>query len=85
MSLPDIHWSARKHYVKEHLGYEDLRHAYGPVLNSRRWMIWTTRRRAAQASEGRSSVTGTFALSKLAEQYDEHHRHNSRFRLQWSS
>jgi len=27
MSLPDIHRSARKHYVKDHLGDEDLRHA----------------------------------------------------------
>jgi len=39
MSLPDIHRSARKHYAKEHLGDEELRHAYGHVLNSRRWMI----------------------------------------------
>jgi len=53
MSLPDIHRSARKHYAKDHLGDEDLQHAYGHVLNSRRWMIWTARRRAAQASEGR--------------------------------
>lgn len=48
MSLPDIHRSARKHYVKDHLGDEDLRHAYGHVLNSRplddeddprRWLV----------------------------------------------
>jgi len=39
MSLPGVRRSARKHYVKEHLGDEDLRHAYGHVLNSRRWMI----------------------------------------------
>jgi len=50
MSLPDIHRSARKHYVKDHLGDEDPRHAYGYVLNLCRWMIWTTRWRAAQAS-----------------------------------
>ena len=56
MSLPDIHWSARKHYAKDQLGDEDLRHAYGHVLNSRRWMIWTARRRAAQVSGGRSSA-----------------------------
>jgi len=77
MSLPDIHRSARKHYVKDHLGDEDLRHACGHVLNSRRWMIWTTRRRAAQASGERSSVAGTFAFSKIAEPYDEQYRHNS--------
>ncbi|OLL16001.1 toxin [Actinomyces oris] len=35
MSLPDIHRSARKHYATDHLGDEDLRHAYGHVLNSR--------------------------------------------------
>jgi len=29
MLLPDIHWSACKHYVKDHLGDEDLRHVYG--------------------------------------------------------
>ena len=40
MPLPDIHRSARKHYAKGHLGDEDLRHAYGHVLYSRRWMIW---------------------------------------------
>ncbi len=85
MSLPDIHWSARKHYVKEHLGDEDLRHAYGPVLNSRRWMIWTARWRAAPASGERSSVAGDVALSKLAEPYDQQHRHNSQFGLLWSS
>ena len=48
MSLPDIHRSARKHYVKDHLGDEDLWHAYGHVLNSRplddeddprRWLV----------------------------------------------
>ena len=44
MSLPDIHRSARKQYAKDHLGDEDLRHAYGHVLYSRRWMIWTVRR-----------------------------------------
>lgn len=81
MSLPDTHRSARKHYAKGHLGDEDLRHAYGHVLNPRRWMIWTTRRQAAQASGERSSVTGTFALSKLAELYDEQRRHNSQFGL----
>ena len=52
MSLPDIRRSARKHYVKGRLGDEDLRHAYGHVLNLRRWMIWTARQRAAQASGG---------------------------------
>ena len=35
MTQPDIHRSARKHYAKDHLGDEDLRHAYGHVLNSR--------------------------------------------------
>ena len=48
MPLPDIHRSARKHYAKDHLGDEDLRHAYGHVLNSRplddeddprRWLV----------------------------------------------
>ena len=48
MPLPNIHRSARKHYVKGHLGDEDLRHAYGHVLNSRplddeddprRWLV----------------------------------------------
>ena len=48
MSLSDIHRSARKHYAKDHLGDEDLRHAYGHVLNSRplddeddprRWLV----------------------------------------------
>ena len=73
---PDIHRSARKHYVKDHPGDEDLRHAYGHVLNLRRWMIWTARWRAAQASGERSSVAGTFTLSKFAEPYDEQHRHN---------
>ena len=34
-SLPDIHRSARKQYAKDPLGDEDLRHAYGHVLNSR--------------------------------------------------
>ena len=50
MSLPDTHRSARKHYTQDHLGEEDLRHTYGHVPNSRRWMIWTARQRAAQAS-----------------------------------
>ena len=67
MPQPDIHRSARKHYVKDHLGDEDLWHAYGHVLNPRRWMIWTTRRRAAQASGERSSVAGAVALSKFIE------------------
>ncbi|OLO78588.1 toxin [Actinomyces oris] len=48
MPQPDIHRSARKHYVKDHLGDEDLWHAYGHVLNSRplddeddprRWLV----------------------------------------------
>ena len=39
MPQPDIHRSARKHYAKDHLGDEELRHAYGHVLNSRRRMI----------------------------------------------
>ena len=48
MPQPDIHRSARKHYVKDHLRDEDLRHAYGHVLNSRplddeddprRWLV----------------------------------------------
>ena len=48
MSLSDIHRSARKHYAKDHIGDEDLRHAYGHVLNSRplddeddprRWLV----------------------------------------------
>ena len=48
MSPPDIHRSARKHYAKDPLGDEDLRHAYGHVLNSRplddeddprRWLV----------------------------------------------
>ena len=48
MTQPDIHRSARKHYAKGHLGDEDLRHAYGHVLNSRplddgddlrRWLV----------------------------------------------
>ena len=56
MTLPDIHWSARKHYVKDHIGDEDLRHAYGHVLNLRRWMIWTAGRRAAQAPGERSQL-----------------------------
>lgn len=85
MSPPDIHRSARKHYAKDHLGDEDLRHAYGHVLNSRRRMIWTTRRRTAQASEGRSSVAATGVHSKVAEPYDEQRRHNSQFGLRWSS
>ena len=37
---------------------------------------WTAHRRAAQASGERSSVAGTFTLSKFAEPYDEQHRHN---------
>ena len=69
ISQPDIHRSARKYYVKDYLGDEDLRHAYGHVLNSRRWMIWTARRRAVQASGGRSSGAGDVALSKFAELY----------------
>ena len=81
MSLPDIHRSARKHYVKGHLGDEDLRHAYGHVLNSRRWMIWAARWRAVRASGERSSVVGAVALWKFIERYGEHHRHNSQFRL----
>lgn len=81
MSLPDIHRSARKHHAKDHLGDEDLRHAYGHVLNLRRWMIWTARWRAVYESGERSAVTGTFTLSKFAEQYDELRRHNSQFRL----
>ena len=85
MSLPDIHWSARKHYVKDHLGDEDLRHANGHVLNSRRWMIWTARWRAAQASGERSTAVETVVHSKIAELYDEQHRHNSQFGLQWSA
>ena len=48
MTQPDIHRSARNHYVKDHLGDEDLWHAYGHVLNSRplddeddprRWLV----------------------------------------------
>ena len=48
MSLPDTHRSARKHYTQDHLDDEDLRHAYGHVLNSRplddgddlrRWLV----------------------------------------------
>lgn len=70
MPQPDIHRSAHRHYAKGHLGDEDLRHAYGHVPNSRRWMIWTARRRAAQASEGRSSVAATVVHSKVAEPYD---------------
>ena len=85
MSLPDIRRSARKHYVKGRLGDEDLRHAYGHVLNLRRWMIWTARRRAAQASEGRSAVAATVVHSTLAERYDEKHRHNPHFGLLWLS
>ena len=85
MPQPDIHRSARKHYAKDHLDDEDLRHAYGHVLNPRRWMIWTVRRRAAQTSEGRSSLAGTVVLSTFAERYDEHDRHNSHFGLRWSS
>ena len=81
MSLPDIRRAARKHYVKGRLGDEDLRHAYGHVLNLRRWMIWTARQQAAQASGERSSVTGTVVLSKFAELYDEQRRHNSQIRL----
>ena len=81
MPQPDIHRSARKHYAKDHLGDEELRHAYGHVLNSRRRMIWTAGRRAAQASEGRSSVAATVVHSELAEPYDQQHRHNSQF---WS-
>ena len=69
MSLPDIHRSARKHYVKDHLGDQDLRHAYGHVLNSRRWMIWKTRRRAAQAPEGRSSVAATVVATPRSPNY----------------
>ena len=67
---PDIHRSARKHYAKGHLGDEDLRHAYGHVLNLRRWMIWTARWRAAQASEGRLWDVATVVHSKFAELYD---------------
>lgn len=67
MPLPNIHRSARKHYVKDHLGDEDLRRAYGHVLNSRRWMIWTARRGAVQASGGRSSAPGAVALSKFTD------------------
>ena len=85
MPQPDIHRSARKHYAKGHLGDEDLRHSYGHVLNPRRWMIWTTRWQAAQASGERSSVAGDVALSKLTEPYDEQRRHNSQFKLLWSS
>ena len=77
MSPPDIHRSARKRYAKDHLGDEDLRHAYGHVLNSHRRMIWTAHRRAVQASGERSSVAGAVALSKAAELYDQQHRHNS--------
>lgn len=64
---PDIHRSARRYYAKDHLDDGDVRHAYGHVLNSRRWMIWTARRRAVQASGERSSVAGDVALSKFAE------------------
>jgi len=48
MTQPDIHRSARKHYAKDHLGDEDLRHAYGHALSSRplddeddprRWLV----------------------------------------------
>ena len=49
-AAPDIHGSARRYYAKDHLGDEDSRHAYGHVLNSRLWMIWTARWRAARAS-----------------------------------
>lgn len=81
MPQPDIHRSARKHYTKDHLDDEDLQHAYGHVLNPRRWMIWTVRRRAAQTSEGRSSLAATVVHSKVAEPYDQQHRHNSQFGL----
>lgn len=48
MPQPDIHRPARKHYAKDYLDDEDLRHAYGHVLNSRplddgddlrRWLV----------------------------------------------